>query len=77
MGLANDIPRHGFVLWPDDGTHDPTLPYCITLDAVPHALLRGAVLLCREDEVRESVTFNPPRITGYCDPGDENDARPC
>lgn len=75
MGLAHDVPRFGFVLWPNDGVHDPTLPCCITLDALPSAVARGAIVIGREDEIRE--VFNPPRISsGFCDPGDENDVRP-
>jgi hypothetical protein len=75
-----ETPRFALVQWPGKPGEPVDCPLCppccITLDAVVEAVRRGAVLLGREDDIL--TPFNAPRIeSGFCDPGDENDARPC
>ena len=45
---APEIPTYALVLWPD--TED-CLPDRITLDALPAARLRKALVIAREDEI--------------------------
>lgn len=68
--FCQQVPRLAYVLFP---------PYvyermlCITLDVLPDALARGAVLVAREDEVRASTqTFNSPHWCGFDDEAQRN-----
>ena len=45
------LAKYVLVRWPD--AHDMTLPSCITLDALPDALARGAVHVGREWDIAE------------------------
>lgn len=43
-----ESPRFALVRWPDA---ESDVPNCITLDAVPAAVARGALVLAREDAI--------------------------
>ena len=63
--MVPDCPRFALVQWPD-GIQE--LPSCITLDAVPDALSRDAVVIAREDAeltmpAPVTILSNPRRHT--------------
>lgn len=47
--MRTELARFALVRWPD--AYDPTVPCCITLDAVADAVARGAILVGREWDV--------------------------
>lgn len=47
--MRTELARFALVRWPD--AFDPTVPCCITLDAVNDAVARGAILVGREWDI--------------------------
>lgn len=66
------LAKYALVCWTDSKVYDPTVPCCITLDGLPAALGRGAILIGREwdiaDAISEPLQSNPIR---HSDEGDQ------
>lgn len=63
-------PKWALVLWSDG----PLVPCCISLESVPDAVARGAVVLAREDaELMQqvSVEWNPQSNPRRTEDGDD------
>lgn len=57
--MRNEQPRFALVAWPGQGDQAPC---CITLEALPNAVERGALLVATEADLLPVMMFNAPRL---------------